>query len=386
MIPLLITEDALYHARSFAGVAIALHIVAFLTFAGRMWTRSFPVFRMAIDDYVMMLSYAFVIVDSTLLLKCVPFVFGRDPSTFTLADGERSNMYAIISQPFWAWSMCFLKVSIALMLLRLETATKMRRFLWANIAFQILLGFYNMITQLLQCIPLRAAWDLLKLTQNARCWSVDAVRINGVVVSSINVATDILFSLLPINFLRKVQRPLRERVIIGVLMALGMFAGGASMVKLVAGARFGRTDDPTAESIRIGMWSVIEGLVGIIAANVPCLRSPFQRCLAYFGLVSTHGKTAYGRGYGEMYDESSRKKSTMHNRTKKSELGGSASSASAMGIRMHSMRSPRSPDTQSEENILPADGGKHEIWCTTEVYLRADDRNTSKMKDMEKGG
>jgi hypothetical protein len=262
--------------------------------------------------------------------------------------------------------MCAVKVSVALMLLRLETGKAMRRFLWANVALQVVLGIYNMITQLLQCVPLAGAWDLSN-NVDKKCWSPDAIRANLIAVSTINIATDFLFALLPINFLRKVQRPLRERAIIGCLMALGTFAGVASIIKLHAGSNFGRTKDSTREGINIGMWSLVEELCGLIAACVPCLRSPFQRVLRYFGLVSTH-KTSYAHTYGQMPDRHSKFKSTTRNM-----------STGGVAIQMKSMRSA-SADAQSEENILPHEHAKEgEIWCTTEVTMEEEESKTPRL-------
>jgi uncharacterized membrane protein len=298
-----------------------------------------------------------------------------------MLDAMTSNKYAVIAQPIWSWAMCAIKTSVALMLLRLETSKPMRRFLWANIALQVLLAVYNTLSQMLQCIPLEAAWDLLGLIKDAKCWGRHNIRNSTIVVSSVNVATDLVFAALPFNFLRKVQRPLRERVIIGMLMALGVFAAGASLIKLLAASKFGETNDPTGESIKIGMWSSIEILVGLITACIPCLRSPFQRALEFFGLVSMHGKTSYGHGYGEMNAMSSNRKSRAHR--SRATGTGSTSTASALGIKMNSMRSP---DTQSEEGILPAEEGKsREIWCTTEFSLGHEESKAERSRDLEYG-
>ncbi|KAF2266118.1 hypothetical protein CC78DRAFT_559561 [Lojkania enalia] len=364
LIPAIPSSTAQQRARSFAGAAIALNIVAFGVFSGRMWTRSFPAFRLGPDDYFIAVAYVLVLTDSILLLKTVPFVFGSDPNKVTLADAIHSNYLAVVAQPIWAWSMACIKISVALMLLRLETEKLWRRLLWANIVVQLLLGTYNTLSQLLQCIPLKGAWDLLGVV-DAKCWSKTAIRDNLICISVVNIITDFIFALIPISFLRKVQRPLRERVIIGILMALGLFAGAASIVKLVKALQFGRTDDPTLEGIEIGMWSCIEEQVGFIAACVPCLRSPFQRVLEYFGLVSTHDKSSYGHNYGQMYG-------SKHARSRKSAFGVSQSR-----IRMKSLRSP-SADAHSEENILASSGAvakNGEIWCTTELRLEDEEVN-----------
>jgi hypothetical protein len=303
-------------------------------------------------------SKVLVEVDCIVLLLTVPMAFGRERSSFTLQDVSNSMRYAVIAQPLWAWAMAAIKTSVAFMLLRLEQEVPWRRFLWIMIAIQGFLGLYNMIAQLLQCIPLHAAWDLLKLTE-AKCWSSDAIRINIIITSAINIVTDFVFALLPISFLRKVKRPLRERIIIGVLMALGTFTGVASIMKMVASVTFGRTGDPSAEGIQIGMWSCLEEFIGFIAACVPCLRSPFQQILEHIGLASST-KAGSGRNYGKVYGASAEPRVT---RSKKS---GSGSASAAI-----KMKSMRSENTQSEENILmTGDETKSgEIWCTTEVRL-----------------
>lgn len=308
---------------------------------------------------------AFVLIDSALYLRTVSWVFTGTRETLTLADIEDAFFYAIIGQPFWAWSMAAIKCSVALMLLRLEQNATWRRFLWAMIILQVALAMYNMLTQLLQCVPLKKAWDLLGIVEG-KCWSTGAVRASSIAVQVFHILTDWIFALLPISFLRKVQRPLRERIIIGILMALGIFAGVASVVKIVALANFGKSDDPTAESIQIGMWSCIEELVAFVAACVPCLRAPFQRVLEHFGLASSHHPSTYGRAYGQMYGGSGPQK---HTRGKRSQT------AIGSGIRMNSLKGA---DAHSEEHILTRTGEDvkgGEIWCTTEVRLEEEEED-----------
>lgn len=233
----------------------------------------------------------------------------------------------------------------------------------------MLLTIYNLIAQLTQCIPLHKTWDLLGQVPG-KCWGPDAVRANLFAVSVMNFVTDFIIAALPITFLTKVQRPLRERVIIGALMGLGVFAGVSSIVKMVFAARFGKTGDMDLDGIRVGLWSMIEETVGFIAACIPCLRSPFQKCLEFFGIASTRGKSAYGRGYGQMYGESG--------------MNGAMSKQQSSAIRMKSMRSA---DAASEENILPsgAEGKNNEIWCTTEVEVGEEHRGNMPKVPQETG-
>jgi hypothetical protein len=231
----------------------------------------------------------------------VPYTFGHDPNAFFLSNAQVSFQYAIIAQPLWAWSMATIKISFALMLLRIEQASTWRRFLWAMIIVQIVVAVFNTLGIFLQCIPFEKSWDLLGVVPGS-CWSKRAQSISTIVVSTINIITDFVFAGLPIGFLRKVQRPIRERLVVGILMGLGVFAGVASIIKITAASQFGRTGDTINESVMIGMWSVIEEQIGLIAISVPCLRSPVQRVLHTFGDLRTrirhYGKSRhYGRAF-----------------------------------------------------------------------------------------
>ncbi|KAL5392368.1 hypothetical protein DPSP01_000881 [Paraphaeosphaeria sporulosa] len=355
LIPSPPTETAKAWARAHAGVTITLNIVAFLMFCGRVYTRSYPVMRLNADDYAIAIAWLLILAESVFLLLTVPFVFGRDPSTITLQDLENAVKYATIAQPLWAWGMAAIKTSIALMLLRFETNRNLRRFLWGNIAVQVVLAFYNMLSQLLQCSPLDKLWDLTG-TAPGRCWSAEAAKINLICQSVIVVATDIILALMPISFLRKVQRPLRERIIIGSLMGLGMLASIASIAKIEASLRLEQVGDATSVGIQVGMWSAVEELIAFICACVPCLRSPFQRLLKYVGVMSTQ-KPSTGRGYYNMGAQARSTKTTK----------GSGSRTLADNIKT---KRSIARDTDSDEIVLSKDNGRNRgIWRTTEVHV-----------------
>ena len=241
------------------------------------------------------------------------------------------------------------------MLLRLQTKRIWRRFFYFFIGALIVLATYNMLAYLLRCIPIHALWDLLGVVKDKKCWSTTAVRAHIISISTVNIATDFILAAMPITFLRNIQRPLRERVIVGILMALGVCAGVASIVKIYTATQIGRTGDVQVEGIKVGMWSLVEELLGFIAACVPCLRSQFQRVLRHFGLVSTQGKSTHSQGYAQMYGARAHSKSQ-----------------SKSGIKMKTLR-VASADARSEENILREgsndDIKRVEIWCTTELRM-----------------
>lgn len=278
--------------------------------------------------------------------------------------------------------MAAIKISFALMLLRIEQTRILRRFLWAMIGVQVALGVYNTLATLLQCVPIHKAWDLVGNVAGT-CWSRRAVASSSIAVSVINITTDFIFALLPVSFLRKIQRPVRERVIVGLLMGLGFFAGIASILKIVAAAQFGRTGDPINESVTIGMWSVIEELVGFIVICVPCLRSLFQRTLEACGMVSVRIKQhTLTRGYGRTYD--STKESKLERSQSQSRLATVVDGDAESSFKMKELRTRESGDVALwRDEVDVSNGG---IWCTKEVVVENDRLSRMPSYELPVGG
>jgi hypothetical protein len=307
-----------------------------------------------------------VVINSILLLRTVPYTFGLNPGAFFLSDAQVAFKYAIIAQPLWAWSMVAIKISLALMLLRIEQILGWRRFLWAMIFLQLTIGVYNTIGILLQCIPIHKAWDLIGAVPGS-CWSKEAQSTSAIVVAIFNVITDFIFVALPINFLRKIRRPVRERAIVGVLMGFGVFAGVASIFKMTAAAQIGRTGDTINESINIGMWSVIEELVGFIVMCAPCLGSPAQRAAQTFkGLTTRIRHYRRTHSFGKSHNVDDQTKERVRSRSRLSMMMGRANDS---GFRLSSLRTDRSDEGALWENPVKR---PCEIWCTKEVVVDHD--------------
>ncbi|KAF2852535.1 hypothetical protein T440DRAFT_516379 [Plenodomus tracheiphilus IPT5] len=372
-IPSIPSPAAQESARLFVGTALALHGIAILVFGARIWTRFVKGGRMYVDDWVCGGAYALILSNSSLLLAALPYTFNHNPKIYTLADAQLAFKYATIAQPLWACSMAALKTSFALTLLRIQSSPRLRKFLYLMIAVQILLGIYNICATLLQCVPVRKQWDLLGAVQG-RCWSKRMVGVSSISSGVINILTDFTFALLPLSFLQHLRRPLRERVLLFILMALGVFAGVASVLKIVAASRFGATADPVNESIGIGMWSVIEELVGVIVICIPTLRSPVKRVLGYWGAAGSRIRQAsLYRGYGRTYENDGEgrvgKAERSLSRSRLATVLGEEGDVES-GFRLKILNTQPSSEEEGV-GVWREEGMKRrgEIWCTKEVTV-----------------
>ena len=96
---------------------------------------------------------------------------------------------------------------------------------------------------------------------------------------------DLVLALMPIKFVRSLTRPMREKILIGCLMALGLCATVIAGVKMTTFNDVG-LGDPMFDTIKPSLYAKLEELVGIIAACTPCLKAPIEHLLKRFGILS----------------------------------------------------------------------------------------------------
>ncbi len=191
---------------------------------------------------------------------------------------------SLVAEVTSTWSVALLKTSIAVMLRRFQQARSWTIFLYIIIGVQITTAVFVTIMQSTRCVPIRALWDPT-LPQD-RCWNPNSFKVGLTVAAVLVIITDFIFALIPLVFLRHMRRSLRDRLIIGFLMSLGLFASAASVVKAVSVQGFDQSADPSGTGMSIAIWASTESQVGIIAACIPCLRAPFVRLLGRLGISS----------------------------------------------------------------------------------------------------
>jgi hypothetical protein len=67
--------------------------------------------------------------------------------------------------------------------------------------------------------------------------------------------TDVAFALLPLAFIFKLNRPVREKVVLGVLMGLGLIASACSIAKLAVVKLYLNTKDPIWDMSPLAIWA-----------------------------------------------------------------------------------------------------------------------------------
>jgi len=292
-----VSEHAAYLAQVYIGVSAVLLLLCVVAFTTRIYQRIRPVWKVGLDDYFIVAGFILTIADYAMLMPMMVPKAGLIPLEQSMVAGKNSWLAIGI----WGLSMTCIKVSIALTLLRIQGKERgWRIFLYTIMAVQTIYGIGNTLFNLvIACRPLEAAWN--PYLPGAQCVSVEVMRGVSNLGSAINITTDVLLSLAPATFLRKLNRPLRERVFVCVLMGMGLFASVFSIVKTVIVKDWG---DPTAAvdfwamGVSISTFTVLEQLLGVLAACVPAMKGMLQRCLGAMGVsLTVSGKSQQRSAY-----------------------------------------------------------------------------------------
>ncbi|KAK0611213.1 hypothetical protein B0T14DRAFT_440077 [Immersiella caudata] len=289
-----------YLAQVYIGLTSTLLLLASITFFIRIYQRIRPVWKMGADDYFIIVGYMLSIVDWGLLLPQQVPTAGFVSIEYAL-NSFKTGWIAI---GVWGVSMTFLKVSIALTLLRIQRKSlAWRIFLYSIIALQVAYGVLNLFfNTVIACRPLSHAWDFTIPPHLKGCVSSDVMRAASNTGSGVNIVTDVLLSLSPAVFLRKLNRPLRERIFVCVLMGLGLLASVSSIVKTVFVQRFYDPTYPFEDIMPLGIsistYTILEQFTGILAACIPAMKNIFQACLGKMGVSLHDSRSRPGRsGY-----------------------------------------------------------------------------------------
>ncbi|OCL14248.1 hypothetical protein AOQ84DRAFT_407403 [Glonium stellatum] len=277
-----VTERAHYVANIFIAVTTPLLLLSLILLSIRISTKLRLVCQIGWDDWLIVAGSILASIDWALLVASTFWFIGPNHHYITPSRGLQSGMLGFIAVPIWAFALSCIKLSVALTLLRFLQATGWRVLLYIIIGVQIFFAIANTIFALLLCRPIAASWN--PFIAGAKCLNHEALRVASTASSYIDIATDIILSLIPLVFLTKLHRPFQEKILVFSLMAMGLFASIASIRKVIIIKQWG-TGDTWSMAISMSTWTCIEEFFGILAACFPCLKMPLQRALAKIGVT-----------------------------------------------------------------------------------------------------
>ena len=233
------------------------------------------------------LTYIQILAIAQYLILSVAVVngLGRQARFVSFERRTTSLRLLFVSQLFWYWSITLVKISVALLLLRLKHTKRWRIFLYFVMVLALLAGLVQTAFQFLQCRPFSVYWDpSIFRTGKVSCFRRSVINGNIVAFSSVQIALDVVLSFVPILFIRKLNRPRREKVFLCILMSLGIFASCAAIIRTMTLQNYYTVGDSFRYNVTISLWAVVEQQIALIAATIPTLKAFMEKTLVRIGL------------------------------------------------------------------------------------------------------
>ncbi|KAJ4174290.1 hypothetical protein NW754_004705 [Fusarium falciforme] len=286
-----------------------------------------------------------------------------DLETYQFSD---ALLYLLCAQSVVSMAIGMGKVTVAVFLLRIVTASWHRWFLWFCIASMMILSIFLSIAVFAQCTPVESIWNPLLIDQKVCYLSLTVV---AFIDCAYAAAMDFALAGFPWIALRGLKMKRKERISICISLSLGVFAGVCGVIRTSGLEVLSNSRDylyATSDSV---IWTASEVTTTIVCVTLPALRPLYNK---------VRGQESSSAGYQQHDDSAYNTGGSFHmssyaNKRKDTGLGypkGSSNFASA-----EASRDPTTIKNDSDETILLQGEGKN-IMRVQEVSVSYDNGNS----------
>ncbi|KAJ4165547.1 hypothetical protein LMH87_007176 [Akanthomyces muscarius] len=292
------------------GVNIAFFILACCAVLMRCYTRAFISKCFGADDWLMAVACLFFLGYVICSNTGVHYGTGQHRDDLTPENYATAKKFWFLCYIFFGLTMMTAKLSFGWLLLRIVVIPQHKWVIYATSFFVVVAGLAYFFVTMFQCQPVAHYWnDAIP----GHCLPIHIYVALGYLYSSVSVATDLVFALLPAFIIWHLQIRTEIRWVLIFLMGLGCVASIAVLVRVAYLSTFYDPDFLWATT-DIAIWSTIEMGLALTAASVSTLR-PLARS---WGLRI--GFTDYASAGSEDVNNELRRPSQPVNR-RRSELG-----------------------------------------------------------------
>ncbi|KAJ4377458.1 hypothetical protein N0V83_000283 [Neocucurbitaria cava] len=136
------------------GITGSILFIAILLLIARLWSRMRRISDLGLEDWTILATVKYLLV----ILACA-HGFGRRAPFVPYSERSSALHLIFVCQVIWNWSITLVKLSVALLLLRLKPGRAWRIFLFSTMGVLGLNAVVQTFFQFLQCRPFSSYWD-----------------------------------------------------------------------------------------------------------------------------------------------------------------------------------------------------------------------------------
>ncbi|EXJ89155.1 hypothetical protein A1O3_02219 [Capronia epimyces CBS 606.96] len=273
---------------------IAFIAVTSAIIALRLIVRIFVVKHVSADDFLMVAAGLFATAFSAMAIVGIRYGLGRHiwdlPQDIQFIKRTKKVIQTLwICQVMYVTALMLVKTSIVVSYLRVFPTTLFRRTMYALSVGIICVWICSILVTIFQCHPVQGAWDF---TLPRDCLPIVKFYY---FTTAFSIFTDFLLCTLPLPVFWRLKLPPRQKYIVSLLFAIGLFATVASALRISVLKNVDSLD-VTMGSVSTMKWSVVEVGTGIICACIPCLKPLFRKFLLDKTLSNNSGARSAAKG------------------------------------------------------------------------------------------
>ncbi|KAI9662211.1 MAG: hypothetical protein M1821_008377 [Bathelium mastoideum] len=220
-----------------------------------------------LDDVFTIIAWILLLMYGVMVIIAAAYGFGNHLSDLLPQEAIQSNLYEIIGQTIWLFTMPVCIGAVIFLLLRIFRTIWHRYVLYGVFGTLWIAWSWLGFTEWLQCYPFKHTYDS---TIKATCWLSSQQYIDSAfVVSSWAIFIDIFLVVFPIHIIWQLHAGKRERLTIIVLLSGGVFSAICGIMKTIQVSELSAKADYTYGTVPLILWSNTESRVTIIMACIP---------------------------------------------------------------------------------------------------------------------
>ncbi|KAM0239477.1 hypothetical protein ACHAP5_008333 [Fusarium lateritium] len=249
-------------------IAIVMLTLSWIFATARIGVRRWKK-NLGLDDWLMFAGLILYTVTTALVITCCFYGAGQKRVELEASDVMQGTKLFFIAQFFYSACSVPIKASICVTMLRI--ADSRRRFvwtLWGIIGITVITAIIFILATANVCHPITTLWGE---TTHGTCNPLLNSNI-GFFFSAVSILTDWTLAILPCILLWNIQMKTKVKMPVIFMLSLGAFASAATVVRLGYLTLYNNPAEFMYSTGAIGLWSILEEGIGIIAGSMPALR------------------------------------------------------------------------------------------------------------------
>ncbi|KAE9369910.1 hypothetical protein N431DRAFT_381270 [Stipitochalara longipes BDJ] len=273
-----------YNGEQLVIVSIFFLALTFVSVGLRVFVRIWIMKSFQWDDWLMLIAQGVFALSCSFILRGVHYGMGHHDDSLPVPERIQGLKYQALATLTYVANMMFIKLSIAIFLLRIATK---KRYTWTLKISMVIVTIWSLAIfffDIFQCTPVQAQWDFT--IQNSKCASGDSFVAAAYSISVLTVITDWMYAIIPIPMIWSVQMSTQKKITVAFVLSLGIFASIATLIRVKYLVELSDYSDILFTGTTAMVWTLIEPGIAITAASLITIR-PLLRALNFAGFNST---------------------------------------------------------------------------------------------------